>query len=179
MQLGFYFDQTRCTGCQTCAVACKDWNNIGAGPVKWRIVMSNESGVFPNLSLKYLSFSCLHCAEPPCVEVCPAGAITKSPENGIVSVEREKCVPSCKLCLDACPYGVPQFDDGAGAGMQMCDFCPDRLSLGQKPACVDACPMRALDSGPTEELKGRYGPSRAPEGFDFNNGPRPSIIIKS
>jgi anaerobic dimethyl sulfoxide reductase subunit B (iron-sulfur subunit) len=35
MQLAFYFDQTRCTGCYTCAVACKDWHDVPAGPASW------------------------------------------------------------------------------------------------------------------------------------------------
>ena len=34
MQFGFYFDQSKCIGCFTCSVACKDWNNISPGDKK-------------------------------------------------------------------------------------------------------------------------------------------------
>ena len=47
MQVGFYFDQTRCTGCGACQVACKDWNDIPAGPVKWMRVLYTEKGEYP------------------------------------------------------------------------------------------------------------------------------------
>ena len=76
-QTGFYFDQTRCTGCFTCAVACKDWHDIPAGPINWIRVNSIERGEFPKLFLTYLTIACNHCADPPCVKVCPTSAIIK------------------------------------------------------------------------------------------------------
>jgi anaerobic dimethyl sulfoxide reductase subunit B (iron-sulfur subunit) len=57
MQLGFYVDQSRCTGCHTCVVACKDWNDLPAGPVNWRWVSSVEEGVFPKVFVGYVSLS--------------------------------------------------------------------------------------------------------------------------
>ena len=50
MQLGFYFDQTRCTGCHTCNVACKDWHDIDAGPVNWMRVTTIGREGFPMFS---------------------------------------------------------------------------------------------------------------------------------
>lgn len=91
MQLGFYFDQTRCTGCHTCSVACKDWNDVPAGPANWRRVLSVEEGDGPDLFAAYLSSSCHHCAEPICAVACPAAAISKRGKDGIVVVDREKC----------------------------------------------------------------------------------------
>lgn len=41
--------------------------------------------------------------------------------------------------------------------MLKCDMCRDERSLGRKPVCVAACPMRALDFGTWEELTARYG----------------------
>ena len=52
-QIGFYFDQTRCTGCYTCSVACKDWYDTDAGPENWMRIIPIEKGKFPNLSLAY------------------------------------------------------------------------------------------------------------------------------
>jgi len=84
MQLGFYFDQSRCSGCFTCVVACKDWYDIPAGPIFWRRVTTTEQGQFPNVSVTFLSSSCYHCAEAPCIPACPAGAITKRKDKRLV-----------------------------------------------------------------------------------------------
>jgi len=123
-----------------------------------------------------MSLSCSHCEKPSCAEACPVGAITKREENGIMMVNREECLGhnACGACKKACPYGVPQFGEEDNARMQMCTFCIDRLQQGKKPACVDACPMRALDSGPIELLTARYGAIR--DTFSTQN--KPSIIIK-
>jgi NADPH-dependent glutamate synthase beta subunit-like oxidoreductase len=123
MQLGFYFDQTRCTGCHACAVACKDWNDIPAGPAHWRRIVSMEAGEWPDIYAGYLTTSCSHCAKPICADVCPAGAISKRETDGIVLVDRTKCrqaapcgiisnaenVPFGSMkspCTIACPAGV-------------------------------------------------------------------------
>ena len=106
MQLGFYFDQTRCIGCFTCCVACKDWNDIPTGPAHWRRVSCLEEGEYPNLFVAYLSSTCYHCAEPVCLSVCPAKAISKREEDGIVMVDRSRCreAAPCGIISD---YGVP------------------------------------------------------------------------
>ena len=91
MQLGFYFNQTRCTGCYACSVACKDWHDTPAGPAKWMRLLYREEGRYPDLFVSYLATPCYHCAEPICTFVCPNEAITKRDEDGIVVVDREKC----------------------------------------------------------------------------------------
>jgi Fe-S-cluster-containing dehydrogenase component len=88
----------------------------------------------------------MHCGKPPCIEVCPAGAVSKRSEDGIVVVDRDKC-NGCQNCFPACPYGVPQFgDDGT---MQMCDFC---TGVDREPACAVSCPSGALTYGTLGEL---------------------------
>ena len=57
-QMGFYFDQTRCTGCFACAVACKDWHDIDAGPVNWLRVRTIEEGKFPDVFVACLASLC-------------------------------------------------------------------------------------------------------------------------
>ena len=180
MQWGFYFDQTRCTGCLTCVVACKDWHDIPAGPANWIRVKTIEEGQFPNLRVSSLFICCYHCAKPNCIKVCPVQAIKKM-ENGVVMVDRETCMgnDNCKLCLSACPYDAPQFGAEDNAKMQKCDFCIERLEDGKKPICVASCPMRALDAGPIDELKRRYGKFTDAEGFIFSSKLKPSIIFKS
>jgi anaerobic dimethyl sulfoxide reductase subunit B (iron-sulfur subunit) len=180
MQMGFYFDQTRCTGCYACVVACKDWHDVPAGPASWCRVATLEQGEFPDLFVAFYTSSCYHCAEPACVAACPAGAIAKREEDGVVSVDREKCLgkDNCDLCLQACTYKSPQFGAEPNAKMQMCSLCPDRLEEGKKPICVAGCPMRALDAGPMDELVALYGDVKEAEGFTYSTDLKPSIIFK-
>lgn len=180
MQVGFYFDQSRCTGCYTCIVACKDWHDIPAGPASWIKVTAIEKGKFPNLSLSYLFTPCLHCADPICAKACPVNAITKRGEDGIVVIDREVCIGSeeCKFaCRKACPYDTPQFGAEPNAKMQKCDLCLERRAENKKPICVEACPMRALDAGPLDELKAKYGHIQEAEGFAYSERVAPSIIF--
>lgn len=180
--MGFYFDQFRCIGCYTCSVACKDWNDIRAGPANWRRVISIEKGKYPNLFLAHLSISCNHCEKPACIMACPANAITKREEDGIVVVNREKCLGSgvcATLCKKACPYDAPQFEDEENAKMQKCNLCLDRLMENKKPICVTACPMRALDAGPMDELKAKYGDLKETKGFVYSAETKPAIIFRS
>ena len=181
MQLGFYFDQSRCSGCLTCVVACKDWHDIPAGPVSWVRIITTEQDQFPNVSVTFLANHCYHCAEAPCVPACPVGAITKREEDGIVFVDREACLGnvSCGCdCLEVCPYDAPQFGAEPEAKMQKCDLCLERWVQKKKPICVEACPMRALDAGPANELKARYGDMREAEGFVYSEDAMPSIVFK-
>jgi len=91
MQLGFYYDQSRCTGCFACAIACKDWHDVPAGPAKWLRLTYQEEGRFPNLFVSHMVTPCYHCAEPVCAFVCPNEAVTKREEDGIVVIDRDKC----------------------------------------------------------------------------------------
>jgi len=181
MQLGFYFDQTRCVGCFTCAVACKDWHDIPAGSANWMGVTCIEKGNFPNLFVAYLTRPCYHCEIPACVEACPVEAITKREEDGIVVVDREACLGEAAcggLCREACPYDAPQFRDQAEDKMEKCDLCLERWQQGKRPICVEACPMRALDAGPLDELRLKYGDDRVAAGFVYFPEIKPSILMK-
>ena len=122
--------------------------------------------------------TCFHCAEPPCVPACPVGAITKREEDGVVVEDREACLgkDECELCLGACPYDAPQFGAEDNAKMQKCDFCLDKLAENKPPICVAACPMRALDAGPIDELRAKYGDKKEAEGFAYSLETKPCII---
>jgi len=180
MQLGFFFDQARCTGCYTCQLACKDWHDIPAGPVGWIRMTHREEGKFPRVFSAYLANTCYHCAAPPCVSVCPADAITKREADGVVVVESDVCLgkDDCQMCLEVCPYGAPQFGSEDNAKMQKCDFCLDRLREGKEPICVAACPMRALDFGPMDELCRKYGKVREVRGFVYLPQLEPAIVFR-
>lgn len=183
MQYGFYFDQSRCIGCFTCQIACKDWHeyDLGSEPANWIKVNTIEKGKFPDLSVSYLFLTCYHCANPSCIPACPVKAITKRKEDGIVVIDREVCLGKAicdAFCKEACPYNAPEFGFEPDMKMQKCVLCCDRWAEGKKPICVEACPMRALDAGPMDELKTKYGDIQISEGFSYSEKMKPSIIFK-
>ena len=153
-KLGFYYDATYCTGCKTCQIACKDKNRLDIGTI-FRTVKDYEIGEYPNASIYHISMSCNHCENPACVTVCPTGAMYIA-EDGTVIHDDDMCI-GCKSCVNICPYGVPQFDEDKNI-VRKCDACASLRAKGMKPACVDACPMRALDFGDRDELIAKYGP---------------------
>jgi len=179
MQIGFHFNQSRCVGCYTCVVACKDWHDVPAGPASWIRVATLEKGTYPDVSVSFMCTPCYHCAEPSCIAACPVNAITKREEDGIVVVDRDTCLgkDNCQMCLEACPYDAPQFGAEENAKMQKCDLCLDRLSENKDPICVAACPLRALDAGPIEELRAEYGDTREAEGFAYASDVEPSVVF--
>jgi Fe-S-cluster-containing dehydrogenase component len=146
-QYGFYFDREKCVECHSCEVACQLWN-ADEQTVKWRRAIGRERGSFPNVKRINLSFSCMHCANPPCRNACPREAITKSADTGVVTVDQKKCV-GCMLCLWACPFGAPKM--GVQGKMEKCTFCKDRPAQ-MKRACEEICPTQAIVSGPVDEL---------------------------
>ena len=158
---GFFFDQTLCTGCKACQVACKDKHDLPVG-VNWRRVVEYSGGSWqqsgntftPNNFTYYTSIACNHCEDAICIEVCPTTAMSRR-EDGTVYVDADKCV-GCRYCEWACSYSAPQFNADTGQ-MTKCDLCYDYRSTGQDPACVSACPSRALDWGPIDELREQYG----------------------
>lgn len=162
-QYGFYFDSTRCTGCKTCELACKDYKDLGSN-IAFRKVYDYEGGTwtdqgdgsFTQDSFAYhVSLACQHCNNPACVQVCPTGAMHKDEATGLVNSTRDVCI-GCGSCVDACPYGVPTVDRMIGKSVK-CDGCADRVAAGLDPICVGSCPLRALDFGPVDELIERHG----------------------
>ena len=101
MRWGMVIDLRRCVGCQTCTIACKQEHGLPAG-VQWRFVADCEVGEYPDVRRVFLPMQCMHCAEPPCVPVCPTGA-SRRREDGIVWVAYDACV-GCGYCAVACPY---------------------------------------------------------------------------
>jgi len=160
-RLGFFVDASACSGCKACAMACRDKNDLPSG-VRWRRVYEIAGGSWrregeawvPELVAYNLSIACNHCEKPECLDGCPSGAIRRR-EDGIVVIDRENCL-GCRYCEWACPYGAPQYDEEAGI-MTKCDLCADLVDAGTSPACVRACPMRALDFGDIEDLRAKHG----------------------
>jgi len=181
-QIAFHVDMSLCTGCKACMVACKDKHDLDVG-VNWRRVVEYTGGEWvkdgdafrQSIFCYYVSISCNHCIDPICVESCPTTAMHKE-ENGVVSLDQDKCV-GCRYCQWGCPFGAPQYDRKKGQ-MTKCDFCMDYLAGRQDPACVAACPTRALHFGELEALEKKFGAISSvaplPEA-DFTN---PSLVLK-
>ena len=164
-QLGLVIDLDTCVGCQACATACRSWNDRGhGGPLgelepygaapegAWlNRVHSFEAEGDQGGRTVHFPRSCLHCAEPACVTVCPTGASYKRTEDGIVLVDADLCI-GCGLCAWACPYGARELDPRQHV-MRKCTLCVDRIynetlpEAERQPACVMACPTGARHFG--------------------------------
>ena len=179
--LGFSFDQTKCNGCKACQIACKDKHDLPVG-VTWRRVAEYSGGTWqededtavPNVFAYYTSMACNHCENPICVQVCPTTAMTVR-DDGTVFVDDEKCV-GCRYCEWACPYSAPQFNAETGH-MTKCDLCADYREQGQDPACVAACPSRALGWGEIEDLRKEHGTNASVEPLPDPSITRPNLVI--
>ena len=135
-----HFEHDKCTQCHGCEVACRSWRELETG-VTYRRVLNRWQGIYPQVKSCTVALSCLHCVEPHCIEACPVGAIIKQEFDGVVLVDPELCT-GCRTCLDACPFGVPQF--GKDGIMQKCDLCMDKITGETGPPCVETCPGNAL-----------------------------------
>lgn len=180
MQLAFFIDQSRCSGCFTCVVACRQWHSSELEVTAWRRVEAIEAGTFPNVRVAFLSLSCLHCRKPSCLAACPAEAIYKREKDGIVLVRWDRCVgeKSCGLCREACPFRLPQFNPRDGFRMEKCDFCVERLDQGKGPLCVEACPTNALDWGALDVLLQKHGETGEITGIPSLQESQPSVLLK-
>ncbi len=177
-QYGFFIDQSRCIGCNSCTVACMQWHGIPPGSVRWMRVYQWEKGTFPNTRLHILPVPCYHCENPVCLKACPNEAIYKEEKYGAVLVDSKKCTGTRK-CWKACPYGAPQFDgDELGRKMSKCNMCIDRLEQRSKPICVLSCSMRALEFGSVDELMKKYGNLRRLEDMPKDSITGPAVVFK-
>ena len=160
-------DLDKCTGCQSCTLACRMENNQPfAGPeataagraIFWQEVFTHIEGEYPDVKATTIPRPCFHCESPPCVKVCPVGATYVDEENGLVLQRYERCI-GCRYCAVACPYGVryfnwsePEWPEGTERYqnpdvplrpkgiIEKCTYCVHRLPI---PACVQACPRQA------------------------------------
>jgi Fe-S-cluster-containing dehydrogenase component len=113
-------DLDRCTGCQSCVVACREQKGTPAGVNLIRVVQIGPEGIFPHLNMYYLPVACQECEAPACAAACPEGAISRS-SNDVVTVDVDKC-NGCGECVAPCPYGAIVLDSAAALARK-CDLC--------------------------------------------------------
>ena len=172
-------DLRRCVGCQTCTTACKH-TNATPPEVQWRRVLDMELGEYPDVKRVFVPVGCMHCADPPCMHVCPSTA-TRQRADGIVTIDYDLCI-GCGYCAVACPYQArykvdkaefaygaaieseaKRFDAGRIGVATKCTFCSDRVDAGLQnglkpgvdpdasPACVNSCIAQALHFGDLQD----------------------------
>ena len=160
MQKVFFVDMDKCTNCKTCEIACKNEYNLPIG-IRWRKVQELKSD--KPLYLNFLSMSCNHCSDAPCIENCPVGAYSRR-GDGIVVQDHDLCI-GCQTCVDVCPFGAPQYDPNdkpdndkkrEDGRTSKCEMCYERTTNGLPAKCVDACPMGAIQIGDREEMLAMY-----------------------
>ena len=162
---GFAIDIDQCIGCGLCVRACKQENDVPLEQDTFRTwveryvidpddpdhphVDSPNGGFdgFPRLddtggSRKsfFVPKLCNHCADSPCVQVCPVGATFDSPD-GVVLVDKARCL-ACRYCVQACPYGC-RYIDPRTQTVDKCSLCYHRITKGLTTACVEVCPTGA------------------------------------
>ena len=147
---GMLVDLNKCApDCNACVTACDKENGLPAEKTptssQWirKVELKDMRG-----QVRSVPMLCQHCAEPPCVDVCPTGASFKR-ADGIVLVDRHTCI-GCRYCMMACPYKArsfvhepvtgqrPEVPRGKGC-VESCTLCVHRIDRGGIPACVEAC----------------------------------------
>jgi Fe-S-cluster-containing dehydrogenase component len=156
-KISLIIDEEICWGCNTCEIACKQENRPPEGSRWIQVRTKGVQEVNGRLRLIYHPARCLQCSNPPCKEVCPVNAISQRPD-GIVLIDSQTCT-GCKACLEACPFGVMQFNAEGGIA-EKCHLCYHRIDRGEKPACIDPCPGRCIHVGSVEELVALFGNKR-------------------
>ena len=173
-------DLNRCVGCQTCTAACKHSNATSPG-IQWRKVLDIEAGVYPDVRRAFVPVGCMHCEDPPCLDVCPSTATYKR-DDGIVNIDYDMCI-GCAYCAVACPYQARSRSDHVSSAYgnkamrhetlredpgrigvaQKCTFCVERIDQGlanglvpgldpaATPACVGSCIADALHFGDVDD----------------------------
>ena len=153
--LAILIDLTRCTGCESCVLACQEANfglcsdrhpdrlSSSAYTYLAQAPLRDDNGDAVQQPVKR---QCMNCLHPACVSACTVGALRKQPQ-GPVTYDSSKCI-GCRYCQYACPFGIPTYDWNNPLGLiHKCEFCAERTLAGEEPACVAACPNGALRFG--------------------------------
>jgi carbon-monoxide dehydrogenase iron sulfur subunit len=142
----------KCLACRSCELACALAHSeskvleqaVAESPrPQRRVTVESVEGCG-------VPIQCRHCEDAPCITVCPSGAIHRHQVYDPVLIDKDKCI-GCKFCLAVCPFGAIDITRD-GKAVVKCDLCVERTEAGQEPACVEACPTKALRIVDEKEL---------------------------
>jgi Fe-S-cluster-containing dehydrogenase component len=167
--VGMLYDSTRCIGCRTCVVKCKEANGLPPSRTQDGLYDASPDldGTTKNViklavagdRTAFMKAQCMHCVDPACSSVCMIGALRKNAATGVVEYEKDGCV-GCRYCQVACPFNVPKFTwDKAAPQIVKCEMCRHRADpkrggafAAANPACCEVCPREAVVYGLSSEL---------------------------
>jgi Fe-S-cluster-containing dehydrogenase component len=150
-------DSALCTGCRTCMTVCSTYNNDGEASMELARLTVPRNPFHSTWEkmrpVNYEPRPCLQCADAPCVNVCPVGAIQTDHKSGTNArvIDQHACI-GCRRCIEACEsaYEIPriQFDEARNKAIK-CHLC------GGNPQCVSWCPNHAINFVSAEDFKPR------------------------
>ena len=151
-------DITKCTGCEKCVLACIEKNNLNLEKSYFDRITARDglsSDRFLSINKidkdRFARLSCMHCLDPACISACLVGGITKSPKGAVI-YDPDKCI-GCRYCMLACPFHIPRYEwNVTKPFMKKCNLCYDRIKDNELPACVEACPNKAIVFGDRNKL---------------------------
>ncbi|WP_017559099.1 4Fe-4S dicluster domain-containing protein [Nocardiopsis baichengensis] len=146
-RFGMLIDLNTCIGCHACSVACKNEFDVPLGVFRDSVKFVEE-GEYPQARKHFIPVLCNQCEDAPCLTACPTEAIDRLP-NGEVVINEGDCNLN-RYCMSACPYGAI-FENPETGTADKCTFCEHRTSVGQEPACVEACPTGCRIFGDLED----------------------------
>jgi Fe-S-cluster-containing dehydrogenase component len=158
---GILVDTARCVGCRSCEEACAQANHMPVPDIgdssafeKKRNTSVTQLTVVNRYQTSkgevFVKTQCMHCNQPGCVAACLVKAMEKRKEGPVTWASN--CM-GCRYCMPSCPFEMPKFEyESSNPRIQKCTMCWDKLEKGEIPACVDACPEKALTFGPRKKL---------------------------
>lgn len=187
MSKALLVDITKCNGCYSCQLSCKDehvdndWTPYArpqpnTGHFWWKITETVQ-GTVPKVRVHYMHEMCQHCENPKCLEKAKNGEVYRR-DDGLIIIDPEKARGRRDL-VEACPYGAIYWNEEYQLP-QKCTGCAHLLDgrdgvteAWTEPRCVQSCPTDALLFGEYEQFQDKI----ASEGFEqlhpeYGTGPR-------